>query len=157
MEFPQYSYRIEDDKFEARRSLFKYMIGLYTALIAASLIGFEKAKVILDIPLDINTPSILYLRKCVVILVLSIVQSLLVLVLNYHHKHYNEVFLKKHRHRYNEMNEGQLKTVYGWYVYLEHLWARVETYALYILAATWYILPFISLYFLAKAYNGIFS
>jgi len=156
MKFPEYKYRIEDEKYNARTDLFKYMIGIYTALIAASLFGFEKSTTILHISLSPANPAILYLKKSIIALIISIIHALLILVLSYHHKYYSGVYLEKHRADYEKITNNGLRTLFGWYVYCEHIWAKITAVILKLIAATWFIFPLIALYFLTIAFQCVF-
>lgn len=154
MNFPKYSYKLSDEKYKARENLFKYLIGIYTALIAASLVGFEKAMLI--VASDVISPkSIEFLRLSVLALVLSIIQALLVLALSYHHVHYHAIFLQRHQIRYGTITVRWRKTLYGFLVWLEHILAVIETGAVILLAATWYVLPLLALWYLAMAYQEV--
>ncbi|MFC1607738.1 hypothetical protein ACFL47_07180 [Candidatus Latescibacterota bacterium] len=150
----KYQYEISNDKYDARITLFKYLIGIYTALLAASFIGFEKAKNITKH--EITIESIINLKKFIIRIILAIIQSILVLAMSYHHKYYNIVYLKQHLDHYYKMNDTWIRSCMGLFVWLEHLFAAIETVFVILLAVTWFILPIIGLYYLAKAYNTVF-
>ena len=154
MRLPSYIYTISDEKYAARIDLFKYLIGIYTALIVASLIGFEKAQEIVS-GAAVTHQALEYLRISVLALVFAIVQSIILLAITYHHKYYNRVFLKQHHEKHSRMKLGWMRTIFGWYVWLEHVWAVIETGAVIFLAGTWFILPIMALCYLAKAYQGV--
>ncbi|MBT3058732.1 MAG: hypothetical protein KME44_07995 [Candidatus Thiodiazotropha sp. (ex Lucina pensylvanica)] len=154
--FIKYSYEIGDDKYQARIDIYKYLVGLEIALIAASLFGLEKVAILLDHN-QMDAETVHHLKIAITALILSTIQGTLVLVLSYHHKHYNAKFLEKNRVRFENMDSGIGKTIYGYWLYMEHLGAFISTYAVQILAGTWLILPLIALIYLAKIYSHMLS
>ncbi len=156
MKFPKYSYKISDDKYEARIALFKYLAGIYIGLIAASLIGFEKAKAILG-TLKLEGRAIIDLKISIIVLILAIVQAILVLALTYYHKYYNAVFLEKHRAYYEAINGRLPRAFVGGWIWLEHMWAVLSTFSVRVLAGTWYVLPLLALYYLGRSYLAALS
>lgn len=153
MRFPDYKYDLDDKKYEARVALFKYLVGLYSALIAASLIGFEKTKTILAVEtVEVGAATDLILS--IILLFSAIIHGLLVIALSYHHKYYSAVYLEGHRRKYNEMDPGWRRTSIGFCVWVEHWWAVVAAFLTKLLAGTWYILPTVALLYLVKAFRG---
>jgi hypothetical protein len=154
MIFPRYNYQISNEKYQARLDIFKYLVGLQAALLAASVFGLEKIMALLG-KSAISVNTIEGVRLASGLLMLSIVQGIVILVLNYHHKFYNAPFLDGHKKLHHEMPKGIKRNIFGIWVFLEHSSAVVSAYLLKFLASTWLIIPVYSLVLLALAYKGI--